>query len=211
MTVNDALPFYLLDTIAPKDYKAEVVYVVDSSSFVGLDNYQIEKDFVKSLARVLNHSPNHTQSSVITFDSIPETPIRMGSYRELGSFSEVVTNLRYRGRSSSRLDFALPFAARGFSINRPDVPKIIIVITNKDTPNRGDIESLARIIRQEGKVVYVIAVGNEADFPNLQRLVVRPEDMYTPEAFADVMSYVPSITSNILARELKTYLLFDQR
>ena len=177
-----------------------MIYVVDSSSFVGLDNYRTEKDFVKSLARVLNHSPTHTQSSVIIFDSFFEIPIQMGSYREIGSFSEAVNNLRYLGDSSSRLNFALTLAARGFSANRPDVPKIIIVITNKDPPNRGPIDDLARVIRQEGKVVYVIAVGKEADFPNLQRLVVRPEDMYTPKAFADVMSYVPSIASNILAR-----------
>ena len=205
MTVIDAFLSYLLDTIAPKDYKAEVIYVVDSSSFVGLDNYQIEKDFVKSLARVLNHNPSHTQSSVIIFDSFLETPIRTGSYRELGSFSEAVNSLRYLGGSSSRLDIALAFAARGFSTNQPDIPKIIIVITNKDPTNRGTIDSLASIIRQEDKAIYVIAVGNEADFPNLQRLVVRPEDMYTPKAFADVMSYVPSIASNILAREFKTY------
>ena len=205
MTVIDTLLSYLLDTIAPKDYKAEVIYVVDSSSFVGLDNYQIEKDFVKYLARVLNHNPSHTQSSVIIFDSFFESPIRMGSYRELGSFSEAVNNLRYLGGSSSRLDFALAFAVRGFSTNRPDVPKIIIVITNKDPPNKGTIDSLAGFIRQEGKAMYVIAVGNEADFPNLQRLVVRPGDMYTPKAFADVMNYVPSIASDILAREFKTY------
>lgn len=184
-----------------------MIYVVDSSSFVGLDNYRTEKDFVKSLARVLNHGPSHTQSSVIIFDSFLETPIRMGSYREIGSFSEAVNNLRYLGGSSSRLDFALAFAARGFSTNRPDVPKIIIVITNKDPPNRGPIDALADIIRQEGKAVYVIAVGKESDFPNLQRLVVRPEDMYTPKAFADMMSYVPSIASNILAREFKTYFI----
>ena len=207
MTVIDALLSHLLDTIAPKDYKAEVIYVVDSSSFVGLDNYRTEKDFVKSLARVLNHSPSHTQSSVIIFDSFVETPIRMGSYGEIGSFSEAVNNLRYLGDSSSRLDLALAFAARGFSSNRPEVPKIIIVITNKDPPNRGPIDKLASNIRQEGKVVHVIAVGNEANFPHLQRLVVRPEDMYTPKAFADLMSYVPSIASNILARELKSYLI----
>ena len=184
-----------------------MTYVVDSSSFVGLDNYRTEKDFVKSLARVLNHGPSHTQSSVIIFDSFLETPIRMGSYREIGSFSEAVNNLRYLGGSSSQLDFALAFATRGFSTNRPDVPKIIIVITNKDPPSRGPIDALADIIRQEGKAVYVIAVGKEADFPNLQRLIVRPEDMYTPKAFADMMSYVPSVASNILAREFKTYFI----
>lgn len=207
MTNIDALLSYLLDTIVPKDYKAEVIYVVDSSSFVGLDNYRTEKYFVKSLARVLNHSPTHTQSSVIIFDSFPETPIRMGSYRELGSFSEAVNNLRYLGGPSSRLDFALTFAARGFTTNRPGVPKVIIVLTNKDPSNRGSIDSLAGMLRREGKVVNVIGVGNEADFPNLRRLVVRPEDIYTPKAFDDVMSYVPSIASNILAREFKTYLI----
>ena len=202
-TLIDAFLSFLLDTIAPKDYKAEVIYVVDSSSFVGLDNYRTEKDFVTSLARVLNHSPTHTQSSVIIFDSFPETPIPMGSYRELGSFSEAVNNLRYLGGYSSRLHFALTIAARGFSTNRPDVPKIIIVITNKDPPIRGPIDSLASVIREEGKAIYVIAVGNEANFPNLQRLVLRPENMYTPKEFTDVMSFVPSIASNILARKFK--------
>lgn len=176
--------------------------MVDSSSFVGPKNYRIEKGFIKALARVLNHSPSHTQSSVIIFDSFPETPIRMGSYPDIGRFSEAVDNLRYLGSPSSQLDFALTFAARGFSTNRPEVPKIIIVLTNKDPPNSGSIDSLAGILRREGKVVNVIGVGDEADFPNLRRLAVRPEDMFTPKTFDDMMDYVPLVASNILASEL---------
>lgn len=199
----------LTDTTIPKDYKAEVIYVVDSSSFVGPENYRTEKEFVKALARVLNHSPTGTQSSVIIFDAFLETPIRMGSYPELGRFSEAVDNLRYLGGPSSQLSFALTFAARGFSTNRPDVPKIIIVLTNKDPPNAGSIDSLAGILRREGKIVNVIGVGNDTDFLNLRRLVVRPEDMFTPKTFGNMMSFVPSVASNILARKLECLSCFS--
>lgn len=184
-----------------QDYKAEVIYVLDSSSFVGPENYRKEKDFVKALARVLNHNPNYTQSSVITFDSFYDSPIPMGTYREIDRFSEAVDNLRYTGSPSSQLHFALAFAVRGFSRDKPDVPKIIIVITNQDPQNRASIDSLAGILRREGTNVTVLGVGDKSNFPNLRRLVVRPEDMFTPKTFDDLASYVPLVASNILPSE----------
>lgn len=137
--------------VVPENYKAEVIYVLDSSSFVGPENYKLEKDFTKALARVLNHSPFHTQSAVIIFHNFPEISIRMGSYRDIGRFSEAVDNLRYLG-GGSHLHFALPFAARGFSTDDPKVSKIIIVLTNKDPSSRESIESLSQTLTQEGKV-----------------------------------------------------------
>lgn len=146
-------PFFsnIADKVVPENYKAEVIYVLDSSSSVGPENYKLEKEFTKALARVLNHSPFHTQSAVIIFDNFPETPIRMGSYRDIGRFSEAVDNLRYLG-GGSHLHFALTFAARGFSTDDPKVSKIIIVLTNKDPSSRESIESLSQTLSQEGKV-----------------------------------------------------------
>ena len=176
--------------MVPDNYKAEIVYVLDSSSFVGKENYKLEKEFTKALARMLNHGPTGTKSAVITFYSFPQRPIRMGRYTDIGRFSEAVDNLRYLG-GSSQLDFALTIAAVEFSTDSPKVPKIVIVLTNKDPSRRGSIESLAETFRQEGKVVnfFVVSlqVDAEAYFPfvngrchfgrSMPSLVTKPLDL----------------------------------
>ena len=141
--------------MVPKHYKAEVIYVLDSSSFVGPENYQLEKDFTKALALALNHSPTHTKSAVIIFDSFFEEAISMEAFRDIDRFSEAVDNLRYLGRGS-QLVFALPSAANGFSSD--DLPKVIIVVTNKDLPRSDLAETLGRKFRREGKVFIDISV-----------------------------------------------------
>ena len=141
--------------MVPEYYKAEVMYVLDASSFVGPENYQLEKDFTKALALALNHSPTRTKSAVIIFDSFFEKAISMEAFRDMDRFSEAVENLRYRG-GGSQLVFALPSAATGFSSD--DLPKVIIVVTNKDLPRSDLAETLRRKFRREGKVFIDISV-----------------------------------------------------
>ena len=140
-----------LETRVPENFKVKVVYVLDSTTFVGAENFELEKDFTKALARRLNHNPNMTQSAVIIFDSFPDISIRMGSFKDIKRFSEAVDNLRYFG-GHSQLHFALPFAGRAFSKDDPTVPQIIIIITNKDPTNSNSIDTLAGNLRREGKV-----------------------------------------------------------
>lgn len=152
VTVIAIFVFFTFEGInVSPNYKVEVVYVLDSSSTVGPENYKLLKDFTKALARVLNHSPNYTQSAVITFGSFPYTPIRMGSHRDLETFSQAVDNLRYLG-GNSNLDIAVTFAARAFSSDDPKVPNIIIVVSNKDPSSRESVDMLAGTLRREGKV-----------------------------------------------------------
>ena len=130
--------FPIEEVKTPEDYKAEVIYVMDSSSLVGQVNYRNQKDFIKGLARALNHSPNYTQSAVIIYDTFPEFAIRMGAYPKIGPFSHAVDKLRYLGGLSGGLDWALKFAPRGFSQDEPDVPKIIVLIAKTDLQNRSE-------------------------------------------------------------------------
>lgn len=150
---------------------------------------------------MLNHNPNSTQSAVITFDSFLERPIRMGSHEDIGNFSKAVDNLRFLGGESD-LQFALTYAAIEFSRNDPEIPEIIIVVTNKDPSNRESMDSLAKTLRRDGKIVNVVGVGATADFPNLRRLIVRPEDMFTPKSFDSLSAYVPKVAFNIIAMTL---------
>ena len=141
-----------IGTRVPENFKVKVVYVLDSSTFVGAENFEHEKDFTKALARMLNHNPNITQSAVITFNSFPKISIGMGSFKDIRGFSEAVDNLRYSGGGDSQLHFALTVAGISFSRDGPTVPQIIIVITNRDPTNRDSIDSLAQNLPRNGKV-----------------------------------------------------------
>ena len=55
----------------------------------------------------------------------------------------------------------------------------------------------------------VIGVGSEANFPNLRRLPARPEDMFTPKSFDDLLGYVLKVASNILESKCVTNFSFS--
>ena len=181
---------------------------MDSSSLVGQVNYRNQKDFIKGLARALNHSPNYTQSAVIIYDTFPEFAIRMGAYPKIGPFSHAVDKLRYLGGLSGGLDWALRFAPRGFSQDEPDVPKIIVLIATTDSQNPATIDSLSATLRRQDINITVLGIGSESNFPNIRRLVARPEDFLTPKASEYLPSYVPTVVSAILSGECDLRYIF---
>ena len=85
------------------DIDADVVFLVDSSSFVSQKNFVKEKEFVKSLVKFLNVSPEYSRASVVLFGSSPNKEIRFGDYRKLSEFNLRLDQTRLLGGQSNSL------------------------------------------------------------------------------------------------------------
>ena len=85
------------------DVDADIVFLVDSSSFVTQRNFLKEKQFVKSLAKFLNVSSEASRASVVLFGSRPTTAIRFGDYRTLDNFNILLDRGRLYGGKALEL------------------------------------------------------------------------------------------------------------
>ena len=171
--------------------------MLDSSLLVGTKGFEIEKDFTKALARILNHNPTQTRSSVIVFDF---ERITFENYRGIGPFSEAVDKLPYIG-GTHEIYLALGLASASVPLPRSGVPKVLVVVTNKEPASKRYMEYLAAGIREQELFVNVLGIGDKSDFRNLRLLTVSPDDFFTPKTFDDLMSHVPAVAYNIVASE----------
>lgn len=81
----------------PLDVDADIVFLVETSSFVTQNNFVKEKQFVKSLAKFMNVSSESSRASVVLYGSSPNTEIRFGDYRTLNEFNARVDRARLSG------------------------------------------------------------------------------------------------------------------
>ena len=84
--------FFLVFLYLPEqqalDIDADIVFLLDSSTSVTLNNFHKEKQFAESLAMFLNVGPESSRSSIVSFGTFPSTEvIKFGDYRTLDEFN----------------------------------------------------------------------------------------------------------------------------
>jgi hypothetical protein len=113
--------------LKPTQVTADIVFLTDSSSGVTTQDYSLEKDFVKRLARTMSVSPGKSRGALITYGSFPRTVFGFDGYRSVQEFERNVDNAPYLG-GSRQLDTALNSAKTVLDGGNPQAVKVLIII-----------------------------------------------------------------------------------
>ena len=70
----------------PPDYRADVLFLVDSSGSISVKNFETQVDFVKSLVTYLNVSAEAMRAAVLTYNDNPYLKIDFDDYRTTAQF-----------------------------------------------------------------------------------------------------------------------------
>ncbi|XP_034934877.1 sushi, von Willebrand factor type A, EGF and pentraxin domain-containing protein 1-like [Chelonus insularis] len=147
--------------------QVEIIFLVDSSSSVGLDNFNNEINFVRKLLSDLNIEPSATRVSLITFagkgmifrvvDQITNTAIISNKCNLL---NDGLKNIKWTGGGTYTRGALL----EAFSIlrtSRTDARKVIFLITDGFS-NGGDPRPIAQKLKDLGAVIltFGIRTGN---------------------------------------------------
>ena len=183
----------------PRDFKADVLFLVDSSQTISNEKFLRELDFVKTFARTLDISPDESRVSVVTFGNIPTLSIRFEEYANIGSFSRGVDVVPYIA-GQKRLDKALIFAARVLSKARPNAYKILIVLTDGRQPLGLDpLDVSAKPLHQFGVKINVIGAGGNVSMRELAKITSRPGDLFYSRTFDGLVRQVPIVFEHIIS------------
>ena len=94
----------------------DIVFVIDTSSSVGHENFHKMKDFIANIVRNFDVDAQLTRVSVITFDERADMQIPLSRHNSERTLLENIDRLRYGNGDATRTDLAMDLAwSEGFS------------------------------------------------------------------------------------------------
>lgn len=175
---------------------------MDSSSHVAPDNYILEKNFVKLMARLLNLAHNRSRAALYAFSDRPMLQITFDGYEDREAFDAAVNNAPLL-QGTRRIDRAFEAAGQLLRTrSRPSVPKYVILLTTGKQTRVTDARSLddsSRQISSYGGRVFVVAILTGGfTIRDFYPAVQRPEDAFPIPSYVDLIPRAPSIASRIM-------------
>ena len=178
--------------VVPPKPKCQVVidvgFILDSSGSLR-NNYEQEKEFLKSLAKTFGVSSNGSRAGVVTFSYFSKHSIKLSDHGDIATFNQAVDNIPLMG-STTRIDKALRLAQKElFSLGnggRVGVPKLLILLTDgTQTQDAGaeDPGDIAEELRADGINILVIGIGRGINETELTHIAGEEKSVYSAASF----------------------------
>ncbi|CAK6982639.1 collagen alpha-6(VI) chain [Scomber scombrus] len=160
---------------------ADIVFLVDGSSSIGITNFQEVRQFLRSVISGLDIGPDKVRIGVAQYSDEPQKEFLLDEHMDKKSLLDQVASFPYRTggtETGKAIDFILTeyfTVAAGSRINQR-VPQIAVVITDGDSTD--DVVDPARRLRQLGVIVFGIGVG-QANRKQLESIANRPPHRFS--------------------------------
>ena len=172
--------------------KVDVGFILDSSGSLKND-YQREKDFVKTLAGAFGISKDGSRSSVLTFSYYSELSIKFNDYFDQSSFDDAVNSIPLMGHTT-RIDKAFRLAQKEMFTEengaRLDLPKILILLTDGSQTKDKDAENpinIAAEIQASGINLIIVGIGKGVNQTELDHMAGGPQKAYSAASFDELV------------------------
>ncbi|CAJ1054849.1 collagen alpha-1(VII) chain [Xyrichtys novacula] len=194
--------------------KADIVFLVDESSSIGVDNFNKMKDF---MFRVTTYFPNigsaATQIAVVHYSDEPRIEFRLNDFKDRNSVLRAIRALRYVGgntRTGKGISYVLQELFQESLGMRQDVAHILVLIT--DGRAQDNVVPPSRIARALGVSVLAVGVSN-ADIEELNKIAAPTsyKNIFFSPTFDDFPSIEREFINSICSEELLSeYKLHDE-
>ncbi|XP_077118915.1 uncharacterized protein LOC143774986 [Ranitomeya variabilis] len=158
---------------------ADIVFLVDESWSVGEDNFQIVKDFIRSMISSFQNTEvlgkEGIRFGVAVYGDSPRMSIELSDYETIQEVLLALQAVEYKGGNTKTGEALAYLADRVFnpSISREDVPKIVLLLTDGKS---GDlVEEKAQRLQDRGVTIFAIGIKN-ADQRELMKIASDPAE-----------------------------------
>ncbi|KAH9488843.1 hypothetical protein Btru_058664 [Bulinus truncatus] len=166
------------------DQPADIIFLVDTSSSIWPEDFNKHvKKFLKDIIASFNIGPGplDTRVGVLLFGTAEYLQFYLNRYKTVNETLRAVEAIRYRGGDTythRALEYAAKWMLSPGNGARPDVAKIVIVLTDgKSTDNKKTIAA-AKQVKEKGADIFSVGVGNGVDFKELQEMASSPSEQF---------------------------------
>uniref|UniRef100_A0A8C7CPZ8 VWFA domain-containing protein n=1 Tax=Oncorhynchus kisutch TaxID=8019 RepID=A0A8C7CPZ8_ONCKI len=153
------------DRIICNDMKgdiADIIFLVDGSTSISSDNFDIMKNFMKSVVNETSVGEKQTRYGLIVFSDNPESKFTLNEYKSKRDVNSAITKLRepsgdtYTGKA---LKYSLGYFGAQYGGRKAlNVPQWLMVITDGEATDPYSLAGPAKELRDNGIIVYSIGV-----------------------------------------------------
>uniref|UniRef100_A0A8P4KD98 Collagen type VI alpha 6 chain n=1 Tax=Dicentrarchus labrax TaxID=13489 RepID=A0A8P4KD98_DICLA len=159
---------------------ADIVFLVDGSSSIGISNFQAVRQFLRSLVTGLEIGPDKVRIGLAQYSDEPFEEFLLKKHTDKNALLAEVDTFPYRTggtETGKAIDFLRTtyFTEEAGSRANQRVPQIAVVITDGDSTD--DVVAPAQRLRQQGVIVFGIGVG-QANLQELGSIANRPSDRF---------------------------------
>ncbi|XP_015805075.3 collagen alpha-6(VI) chain isoform X1 [Nothobranchius furzeri] len=159
---------------------ADIVFLVDGSTSIGMDSFQEVRRFLRSIVSGLDIGPDNVRVGLAQYSDETYQEFLLKDHLDAQSLLAAVDSLPYRSggtETGKAIDFLLSqyFTEEAGSRASQRVPQIAVVITDGDSAD--DVDGPAQRLRQQGVIVFAIGVG-QANMEELESIANRPPSRF---------------------------------
>ena len=153
------------------------------------NDFETQKEIINKIAATFDVGPTKSHLGLITFSSNAHVRVKFGDNLDLPSFQDTVNKLPFAA-GGTRFDKAFGVAAKNlFSPSggvRPDLPKVLIILTDGKQSADYDAVPIERSVlqlRHLGVRILALAIGSQVDMDELRQIAADPKDIYAVKDF----------------------------
>ncbi|KAM9806315.1 collagen alpha-6(VI) chain isoform 1-T1 [Syngnathus typhle] len=159
---------------------ADVVFLVDGFSSIGISNFQEVRTFLRTVVSGFDVGPDKVRVGLAQYTDETYQEFLLKDHMDKNSLLAELERFPYRTggtETGKAMDFIRTqfFTESAGSRAKQRVPQIAVVITDGDSAD--DVAEAARHLRQHGVIVFAIGVG-QANMVELDAIANRPIDNF---------------------------------
>ncbi|XP_010115992.1 PREDICTED: von Willebrand factor A domain-containing protein 2, partial [Chlamydotis macqueenii] len=175
----------------------DLVFAVDASAGVGLENFLQLRGFVRSSCLHFSINRDVTQIALVIYGSKAHTVFALDTHTSNSAVLQAIDQVPFLGDLASASCALLHIYGDVMTVQkgaRPGVNKVVVVLTNGG--GMEDAAAPAKQLRDNGILVFVVVVGN-AQRDTLLRVAGSPNYLVHISSYADLQYYQDLIIKRI--------------
>uniref|UniRef100_A0A8C8RQS1 Collagen type VI alpha 6 chain n=1 Tax=Pelusios castaneus TaxID=367368 RepID=A0A8C8RQS1_9SAUR len=175
-------------SIACKEMKADVMFLVDSSGSIGDDNFLKMKSFMREVVNKSDIGVDRVQVGVVQFSGTNKEEFQLDQYSSKSDIFSAIERMSLMGQNTL-MGSALTFVSDYFKPSkgaRPGVKKFLILITDGEAQD--EVVNPAAALRKQDVVIYSVGV-TEANKAQLEEISGKRELVFYVSTF-DILKHL---------------------
>lgn len=190
--------FFSEDLFGHSTFQLDILFLMDTSSGVDLNDHKMEKGFVQRIALHLGVFNRKSRAALVAYGANASVVFGFGGYSSNSEFLTRINDAPSIG-GERRVDSALDTAAALLLDSRSVMPKAVFLLIAGRQSSLVDsipIQDAARPLHQLGAWVYIMAIG-QTDVNELQKATIRPTDIFFARSFSGLFGYIAPVAGYV--------------
>lgn len=178
--------------------KADVFFLLDSSSSIKMNNFQKQVNLITNIVRNFDVDPTKIRVGVAIYSHEYYRYINFDDHQNKDIILEAIGEMTYKGGGTKTGIALTKLRQETFNqrLMRPDAQQILIVFTDGQSSDYENTKIQSRLLKNSGVKIFVVAVGPYTDSVEIKDIASEPtqEFVHTVTSFDLLQSTTKILT-----------------